>query len=133
MLPKCDLISFHCPLNEDTIGIINMSLLSKLKSDSIVVNTARGKILESLDVLEEALHEKIIWGAGLDVLPEEPPGEHSLIKAWCNRESWLQGRLIINPHQAFFSNQSWFEMRFKAADTVRNFFENGIILNKITE
>ena len=133
MLPKCDLISFHCPLNEDTIGIINMSLLSKLKPDSIVVNTARGKILESLDVLEEALHEKIIWGAGLDVLPEEPPGEHSLIKAWRSRESWLQGRLIINPHQAFFSNQSWFEMRFKAADTVRNFFENGIIRNKITE
>tara|TARA_Y100001970_G_scaffold284620_1_gene402353 strand:+ start:459 stop:1451 length:993 start_codon:yes stop_codon:yes gene_type:complete len=133
MLSKCDLISFHCPLNEDTIGIINMSLLSKLKSDSIVVNTARGNILESLDVLEEALYEKIIWGAGLDVLPEEPPSDHSLIRAWRGRESWLQGRLIINPHQAFFSNHSWFEMRFKAAETVRLFFTNGTIRNKITE
>ena len=107
--------------------------MSILKKDSIIVNTARGGLLESFDVLEEALREKIIWGAGLDVLPEEPPSNHSLIKAWRNRESWLEVRLIINPHQAFYSDQSWYEMRFKAAETVKMFFENNIVRNKVTE
>ena len=133
MLPECNLLSFHCPLNNETHGMINMSLMSKLKTESIVVNTARGNLLESFDVLEEALRENIIWAAGLDVLPEEPPGNHSLIKAWRNRESWLEGRLIINPHQAFYSDQSWYEMRFKAAETVKIFFENDILRNKVTE
>ena len=133
MLPECDLLSFHCPLNEETSGMINYSLLSKLKSESIIVNTARGGLLESFEVLENALRENIIWGAGLDVLPEEPPGNNTLINAWRNRESWLKGRLIINPHQAFYSDQSWYEMRFKAAETVRIYFENEIIRNQITE
>jgi len=133
MLPECDLLTFHCPLNNETRGMINTSLLSKLKSESIVVNTARGGLLESFDALEKGLRENIIWGAGLDVLPEEPPGSHSLINAWRNRESWLLGRLIINPHQAFYSDQSWYEMRFKAAETVKLFFENEIVRNQVTE
>ena len=133
MLPECDLLSFHCPLNEETSGMINYSLLSKLKSESIIVNSARGGLLESFEVLENALRENIIWGAGLDVLPEEPPGNNTLINAWRNRESWLEGRLIINPHQAFYSDQSWYEMRFKAAETVRIYFENEIIRNQVTE
>ena len=133
MLPQCDLISFHCPLNEETQGMINSSFLEKVKSSLILVNTARGGLLESLDVLENALQENQIQAAGLDVLPEEPPGNHSLIEAWKSREEWLDGRLWINPHQAFFSNEAFYEMRFKAAETIKLFFEHGILRNQITE
>ena len=133
MLPHCDLVSFHCPLTDETRGMLNASFLDKLKSGSILVNTARGGLLESFDVLEKALKENWIRAAGLDVLPEEPPGSHSLIEAWRNREDWLEGRLWINPHLAFFSNQAWYEMRYKAAETIKLFFEHGILRNRIKE
>ena len=56
----------------------------------------------------------------LDVLPEEPPpADDPLIAAWRNGESWLEGRLIINPHTAYYSEEALYEMRHKAAETVR--------------
>ena len=127
------MISFHCPLNDETRGMIDPSFLERVKSSLILVNTARGGLLESLDVLEKALRKNQIQAAGLDVLPQEPPGNHSLIEAWRNRDDWLDGRLWINPHQAFFSNQAFYEMRFKAAETVKLYFEHGILRNQITE
>ena len=133
MLPLCDMISFHCPLSDETMGMINSDFFGQLKNGSILVNTARGGLLESFDVLEQALRENRIYAAGLDVLPQEPPGNHPLIKAWRNREDWLEGRLWITPHLAFFSNQAWYEMRYKAAETVKLFFEHGILRNQITE
>ena len=133
MLPLCDMISFHCPLSDETRGMINSDFFGQLKNGSILVNTARGGLLESFDVLEQALRENRIYAAGLDVLPQEPPGNHSLIEAWRNREDWLEGRLWITPHLAFFSNQAWYEMRYKAAETVKLFFEHGILRNQITE
>ena len=133
MLPLCDMISFHCPLSDETRGMINSDFFDQLKNGSILVNTARGDLLESFDVLEQALRENRIYAAGLDVLPQEPPGNHPLIEAWRNREDWLEGRLWITPHLAFFSNQAWYEMRYKAAETVKLFFEHGILRNQITE
>tara|TARA_B100001939_G_scaffold171417_1_gene147757 strand:- start:103 stop:603 length:501 start_codon:yes stop_codon:yes gene_type:complete len=133
MLPLCDMISFHCPLSDETRGMINSDFCGQLKNGSILVNTARGGLLESFDVLEQALRENRIHAAGLDVLPQEPPGNHPLIEAWRNREDWLEGRLWITPHLAFFSNQAWYEMRYKAAETVKLFFEHGILRNQITE
>ena len=133
MLPLCDMISFHCPLSDETRGMINSDFFGQLKNGSILVNTARGGLLESFDVLEQALRENRIYAAGLDVLPQEPPGNHPLIEAWRNREDWLEGRLWITPHLAFFSNQAWYEMRYKAAETVKLFFEHGILRNQITE
>ena len=56
--------------------------------------------------------------AGLDVLPHEPPRPHALLSAWRNDESWLAGRLIINPHNAFYSDQAMSKIRFEAAQTI---------------
>ena len=120
-------------LSDETRGMINSDFFGQLKNGSILVNTARGGLLESFDVLEQALKENRIHAAGLDVLPQEPPGNHPLIEAWRNREDWLEGRLWITPHLAFFSNQAWYEMRYKAAETVKLFFEHGILRNQITE
>ena len=133
MLPLCDMISFHCPLSDETRGMINSDFFGQLKNGAILVNTARGGLLENFDVLEQSLRENRIHAAGLDVLPQEPPGNHPLIEAWRNREDWLEGRLWITPHLAFFSNQAWYEMRYKAAETVKLFFEHGILRNQITE
>ena len=86
-----------------------------LKSGAILINTARGPIIE-LDALEEALRSGRLRAAGLDVLPQEPPDpEHTLIRAWREQEDWIVGRLIITPHAAFFNEESYAEMRTKAA------------------
>ncbi len=49
------------------------------------------------------------------------------------REPWLDGRLTINPHQSFYSDQSWHEMRYKSAETVKLYFEHEILRNHVTE
>ena len=76
---------------------------------------------------------KNAYGQECRVLPEEPPRSHTLVEAWRNHEDWLEGRLWINPHLAFYSNQAWYEMRYKAAETVNLFFEHGILRNQIKE
>ena len=69
--------------------------------------------------------------AGLDVLPSEPPAPHPLIDAWRAREPWLEGRLVITPHNAFHSDAAALEMRSNAAWTVRFLLEDGVLRNRI--
>ena len=66
-----DIVSIHLPVNENTIGMIDHDLISQMKPDAIFVNTARGPMHNEKDLLE-ALKNKTIWGAGLDVTNPEP-------------------------------------------------------------
>jgi len=67
----------------------------------------------------------------LDVLPQEPPADHALIRAWRQDEEWLRGRFFINPHTAFYSERAWYEMRYKAAETIRLYLLGGTLRNRI--
>src|SRR5690606_28621825 len=67
-----DIVSLHLPLNQDTHQIINQEFLSKMKSDAILINTARGGLIDE-NALYDVLAVKGIKGAGLDVLSVEPP------------------------------------------------------------
>ncbi len=69
--------------------------------------------------------------AGLDVLPEEPPRDHPLIIAWRENAEWLRGRLLITPHNAFYSDHSMLECRYNAAQTARLFLEQKIHRNSV--
>jgi D-3-phosphoglycerate dehydrogenase len=71
---SCDIVSIHLPVNSDTIGMIDKSLISKMKKDAIFVNTARASVVKRDDLLE-ALENKRIRGAILDVFDHEPPDE----------------------------------------------------------
>jgi C-terminal binding protein len=86
----------------------------------VVVNTARGTILD-IDALGEALRSGRIAGAGLDVIPVEPPVEPvpALLRAYRARESWLEGRLIITPHSAYLTPEAHRDIRIKSAETMR--------------
>src|SRR5207302_17387 len=83
-----------------------------------IVNDARGPILD-LDALYELLRSEHIAGAGLDVLPQEPPVEPvpELLRAYRAREKWLEGRLVITPHSAWLTPHSWDDTRRKSAAT----------------
>lgn len=75
--------------------MIGYDLLSLLPRGAVLVNTARGEVMD-LDAVERCLKENILSGAGLDVLPEEPIPDpaHPLIQAYRNKEGWLTGRKL---------------------------------------
>lgn len=131
LLAEADIVTVHCPLDGTTRGLLDAARLERFKPGAILVNTARGELLDGLDALEAALRSGRIAAAGLDVLPSEPPAPHPLIDAWRAREPWLEGRLVITPHNAFHSDAAALEMRSNAAWTVRFLLEDGVLRNRI--
>jgi C-terminal binding protein len=119
LLERADVISLHAPLTAETQGMLGIEQLRLLPEGAVVVNTARGPILD-LAALEVLLREGSIAGAGLDVLDVEPPEEPvpDLLRAYRAREPWLQGRLVVTPHAAFHSPEAWDDIRRKSAETM---------------
>ena len=72
LLYKSDFVTCHCPLTDETAGLINIDNLKKMKKSAVLINTSRGPVVNEAD-LAYALNNKMIAGAGLDVLSEEPP------------------------------------------------------------
>jgi len=99
------------------LGLAELSLLPK---GAVLVNTARGPIVD-VDAVAALLKSNHLAGAGLDVLPVEPPVEPvpELLRAYRAREPWTEGRLIITPHSAFFTPEAWDDIRVKSAETMR--------------
>ncbi len=111
LLARSDLVSIHCLLNEETRRMINAGALALLPEGAILVNTARGGIVDFAAV-GDALRSGHLGAAGLDVFEEEPlDREDPLIKAWAAGEEWLDERLILTPHSAFYSTASILDIR----------------------
>lgn len=98
LLSHCDIVSLHVPLSEETRGLINRDRLALMKKTSVLINTARGPVVDS-EALEEALNEGKIAGACVDVFEMEPPvpQEHPLLHA---------KNLIATPHIAFATKEA---------------------------
>ncbi len=120
LLRQTDTLSVHTPLTPETRGMLGARELELLPQGAVVVNTARGPIID-IDALAAALKSGHLAGVGLDVVPVEPPVEPvpELIRAYRAREPWAEGRLIITPHSAFFSPQAWDDTRRLSAETMR--------------
>lgn len=98
-LAASDVVSIHCPLTPDTHHLLNQQTFAKMKSDAILINTARGAIVES-DSLAAALRQGTIGGAGIDVLDQEPPRpDHPLLVDDIPN-------LIVTPHNAWGTKES---------------------------
>lgn len=119
LLRQSDTLSVHAPLTVETRGMLNRERLSLLPKGAVVVNTARGPIID-IGALHDLLKSGHLAGVGLDVVPVEPPVEPvpSLLRAYRNREPWTEGRLIITPHSAFFTPEAWDDIRTKSAETI---------------
>lgn len=132
MLAQADVLSIHCPLTRRTRGLVGERELRLLPKNAVVINTARGPILD-IDALERVLRDGHVAAAGLDVIPEEPPGKDvpALLRAYRDREDWLTGRLIICPHIAFHTPEAWDDIRLKGAETMRDVLVEGLETNVI--
>jgi D-3-phosphoglycerate dehydrogenase len=125
------IISFHCPLTEETKGVLNKDFILNLKDNTIIINTSRGGLIRNVEDLDWGLRNSKISFLGLDVAPTEPINSlEEPIKSWLKDES-LKGRITITPHTAYYSEQSYEELRMKAAMNIKRFFDGHIPFNII--
>ena len=114
MLKTADVISLHCLLSDATRNLIGKAQLQKMKSSAILINTARGGIVNEGD-LAAALRQGDIGGAGIDVLTKEPPSaDHPLLAPDIPN-------LLVSPHNAWGSVQSRQRLTDEIADLVRSY------------
>ena len=109
LLSSSDYISVHAPLTPETHGMFGADAFSKMRSDALLINTARGPLVDT-EALADALEAGELGGAALDVLPVEPPPSSSR----------LIGRddVILTPHTAFYSEDSLLELQTTVASDV---------------
>lgn len=97
LLAESDYLSLHCPLSDITRNLINLDALKKMKKTAILINVARGPVVNDAD-LYTALTENLIYGAGLDVTGTEPMKDSNPLSRFTD-----SSRLIITPHMAWAS------------------------------
>ncbi len=119
LLKQSHLLSVHCPLTDETRRMLDDSAIALLPRGAIVVNTARGAVVDVLAVLR-AIESGHLAGAGIDVLEKEPPPDDDpLLKAWRDPQNPAHDRLILNPHSAFYTEEGLRDMRVKGSENVR--------------
>ena len=119
---EMDAISLHMPLNDETKNIINYDLLRSMKTNCIVINAARGGIINEID-LDKALRENLIFGAGLDVFETEPPkSDNPLLK---------NDKVFLSPHTAAFTEECMIRMGKETIQNIIDFFEKKLDKSKI--
>lgn len=129
LLSQSKVVSLHCLLSDETRSMINRETISWMPKGSYLVNTARGAVVEPLAVME-AIESGHLSGAGIDVLPLEPPApDDPLIVAWRNPASPCYDRLILNPHAAFYSEEGLMDMRTKGSQNIRRALTGGRVRN----
>jgi phosphoglycerate dehydrogenase-like enzyme len=124
LLARSDYLSIHCPLNEETRGLFNRDVFAKMKRGSVLINTARGLLVNEADLLE-ALRSGQLRAAGLDVFEQEPPSTGNPLFQLDN--------VVCSPHLAGNDEESMVAMGCEAADCIlklyRGEWPTGAVVN----
>lgn len=112
ILKKSDIITIHVPVTEETRGMFNIEKFALMKKSAIIVNTSRGPIVKTQDLIR-ALKEGMIAGAGLDVYEKEPPDPRLELLRLDNA--------VLSPHIAWYSEEGGWDIRRMIMDDVRAF------------
>ena len=120
-IKNMDAVSLHVPLNDKTKNLINYNLLRTMKKNCIIINAARGGIINEID-LDRALNENLIFGAGLDVFEKEPPDQNNpLLK---------NKKVFLSPHTAAFTEECMVRMGKETIQNIIDFFEKKLDKSK---
>lgn len=131
LLRRADFVSLHVPLSDATRNLIGKAQLAAMKPGSILVNVARGGLVD-VDALHDALKSGHLAAAALDVLPKEPPTPApALIEAWRTNAPWLAGRFIVTPHAAFYSQAGYVDMRTFSAEILLDYLFEERLRNNV--
>ena len=119
LLEVADVLSVHCPATEETTGMIDAKAIARMKPGSFVINTARGTIVDTA-AIPPAIRSGQLAGAGIDVLPTEPPEDDDpLVSAWRDVDDPCHDRIVLTPHAAFYCEEGLKDIRVKGAQTCR--------------
>ncbi len=118
LLVESDVVSLHCPLFPDTLGLMNRNRLATMKHSAVLVNTARGPLIIDQD-LADALNAGVIAGAGLDVLSVEPPVSNNVL--------FKAKNCIITPHIAWATKEARSRLMEVAIKNVEGFQVNQLV------
>lgn len=116
LLERSDIVSIHAPLDENTLGLMNQKAFAKMKSSAILLNVGRGPIINEAD-LAEALNNRTIAAAGLDVLSVEPMQPENPLRGIKDSE-----RLLITPHIAWAGVEARMRLMDIILNQVKEFF-----------
>ena len=120
-IKNMDAVSLHVPLNDKTKNLINYNLLKTMKKNCIIINAARGGVINEID-LDRALNENLIFGAGLDVFEKEPPDQNNpLLK---------NKKVFLSPHTAAFTEECMVRMGKETIQNIIDFFEKKLDKSK---
>ena len=118
LLPQVDVLSLHCPLTPRTQGLLGAPELARMKHDAIVINTARGALIDSA-ALADALRARRLGGAAIDVLPQEPPVDGNPLLAPDIPN------LIVTPHVAWAAREARQRCLDEMAANVEDYLRGG--------
>lgn len=113
LIERCDILSIHCPINDDTRGVVNRDVLDRMKPSAILINTARGTVVNEADLIA-ALKSGSIKGAGLDVYQQEPPSKENPLFELEN--------VVLTPHSAGADALAMQDMAIESASCVVRLF-----------
>ena len=116
LLSRSDAISIHCPLNDETRGLFDAGVLSRMKPESVLINTARGGIVVEADLVA-ALRDGPLSAAGLDVFEQEPTAADNPLFELDN--------VVLSPHLAGADTTSIEEMATEAAECIVSLYTGG--------
>ena len=122
LIKNSDIISFHCKPNKDGSSIINMNEINIMKRNCILINTARGNLINEND-LKNALENELIQGAALDVFKVEPAIENKLFKL---------KNIILTPHIAASTDEAQIVVAEMIANQFCDYFNKNKIVNSVT-
>jgi glycerate dehydrogenase len=120
VLEEADVLSLHCPLNDETRHMIGASELARMKPDAILINTARGALVDNA-ALADALRAGRLGGAGIDVLPVEPPDDDQPLLAPDIPN------LIVTPHVAWAAREARQRALNQIVENVVSFLDGGTL------
>lgn len=115
-----DILSLHLPLTDETKGMINAQFLSRCKEGMILVNTSRGKICQTADILS-SLQSGHLAGAAIDVLEQEGKKDLSSEKEKLYRALFAQENTVLSPHIAGWTEESLYKIADAIATKILNF------------
>ncbi|KMQ51895.1 D-lactate dehydrogenase [Chitinispirillum alkaliphilum] len=132
---QSDIISLHCPLTPENVYMINSDSISKMKDGVMIINTGRGKLINSKDLID-GLKAKKIGSAGLDVYEEEGDYFFEDFSAEAISDDVLARLLsfpnvLVTSHQAFFTHEALDKIALTTLENIRNYHEEGHLPNEI--
>lgn len=121
LVASADVISLHLPLNDKTRNLIDATMIARMKSNALVVNAARGGIIDE-PALAKALAEERIAGCALDVFEKEPPENH-----WFDAHE----NVVVTPHLGAATAESQTKVAIEISQAVRRAFVEGVYINAV--